>query len=113
MASTENEVNFRIKKSTNLRNHRSLAALDTSNPNYKKMSPTRSKSPVKQPAKSPLKSTFRANIKPTPTKTPVKPRPQSFNSKSLNYSLGKDKPESFTSTYRIPNRIHHFENCVS
>ena len=116
MASTENAVDFRIKKSTNLRNHRSLAALDTSNPNYKKMSPTRCKSPiklsVKSPAKSSVKSSFKSNVKITP-KTPVKARTQSFNSKSLNYSSGKDKAEIFTNTCRIPNRIHHFDYFVS
>ena len=33
--------NFRLTKNSNLRNHRSVVALDTSNPNYKKMSPAR------------------------------------------------------------------------
>ena len=91
--------NYRLNTKSNHRKHRSLASLDTSNPNYKIISPTRKKSTPKlnstgRPEKVDAKS---SHIKP---KTPF-------------YSFEKMDNENRESLYTVPSRIYSYDSSVS
>jgi hypothetical protein len=90
--------NYRFNKKSNHRKHRSLAALDTSNPNYKIISPTRKKPTPK------LNTTDRSQK--VDVKSYIKP-------KTHYYTFDKMDTENRESLYTVPSGMYSYDPCVS
>jgi len=95
MSNTDRNNNLDTK--SNHRKHKSLAALDTSNPNYKIFNISKKKS------HSRLTSNGRNK----------KLNHKSFDIKPHNYSFEKTENLNEKSFNSIPSRIHSFDPCVS
>lgn len=99
---TENGLNHRLKKNSYHRNHRSLAALDTSNPNYKIVSPTRYKT-LNKTSKAIQSDDIKKSFAVSPT----------FASTNLINSLNFDNDDKSLPLYSIPSRICQNDSFVS